>query len=157
HDDAFVRALAERDWVAPGADPDGAGAALGPFELHLLEDRLTKVEAPTYAIATTQMVARVIERVGSPDLQAEILPGAHRGEVTIALGLSEPEAGSDVAAVQTRARRDGDEWVIDGQKMFTTNGHLCDYVFLLTRSNPDVPNHRGLTMFIVPLDHPGVE
>jgi len=103
------------------------------------------------------MVARVIELVGSDELRSTIVPAAMRGELTIALGMSEPEAGSDVAAVQTRARRDGDEWVIDDQKMFTTNGHVADYVFLLTRSDPDVPSHKGLTMFLVPLDHPGVE
>jgi len=73
------------------------------------------------------------------------------------LGFSEPESGSDVAAAATRAVRDGDEWVINGQKMFTTNGHIGDYAFLLTRTNPDVPKHKGLTMFLVPLDQPGFE
>ena len=73
------------------------------------------------------------------------------------LGFSEPEAGSDVANAQTRAVRDGDEWVINGSKMFTTNAHIADYVFLLTRTNPDVPKHKGLTMFLVPLDRDGVE
>jgi alkylation response protein AidB-like acyl-CoA dehydrogenase len=157
HDDGFARALAERDWIYSGWDPDGPAADLDPFETHLLEDALEKAEAPTYALATTRMVVRVLAQVGSPELQEEVLPGAFRGEVTIALGMSEPEAGSDVAAVQTRARRDGDDWVIDGQKMFTTNGHITDYVFLLTRTNPDVPNHKGLTTFLVPLDHPGIE
>jgi alkylation response protein AidB-like acyl-CoA dehydrogenase len=80
-----------------------------------------------------------------------------RGEVTIALGMSEPEAGSDVAAIQTRARQVDDGWVIDGQKMFTTNGHVCDYVFLLARTDPESQRHHGLTTFLVPLDHPGVE
>ncbi len=157
HHAGFARALADRDWVAPGWDAAGPAADLGPFDLHLLDYELTKAESPTYLLATSTMVARVIELVGSDELKAEIVPAAMRGEVTIALGMSEPEAGSDVAAVQTRARRDGDEWVIDGQKMFTTNGHLADYVFLLARSNPEVPNHKGLTIFLVPLDHPGVE
>jgi len=157
HHVGFAHALAERDWVAPGWDGDGPAADLDPFDLHVLDYELTKAESPTYALATSTMVARVIEKVGSDELKAEIVPGAMRGELTIALGMSEPEAGSDVAAVQTRARRDGDEWLIDGQKMFTTNGHVTDYVFLLARSNPDVPNHKGLTTFLVPLDHPGVE
>jgi alkylation response protein AidB-like acyl-CoA dehydrogenase len=157
HHAGFARALAERDWVAPGWDAAGPAADFDPFDLHVLDYELTKAESPTYLVATTTMVARVIELVGSDELKATIVPAAMRGELTIALGMSEPEAGSDVAAVQTRARRDGDEWVIDGQKMFTTNGHLADYVFLLTRSNPDVPNHKGLTMFLVPLDRPGVE
>jgi alkylation response protein AidB-like acyl-CoA dehydrogenase len=157
HDDGFARALAERDWITPGWDPAGRSADFDRFDVHVLEDELTKAEAPTYALATSRMVAAVIEQAGSPELRDEIVPGAMRGDILIALGLSEPEAGSDVAAVQTRARRDGDEWVIDGSKMFTTNGHLTDYAFLLTRSNPDVPNHKGLTTFLVPLDLPGVE
>jgi alkylation response protein AidB-like acyl-CoA dehydrogenase len=157
HDDAFVRALAERDWIVPGRDPDGPGAELDADAIHVLTDALTKADAPFYAISTTVMVAKVIEHVGSDFLKETIVPPAMRGEITIALGMSEPEAGSDVAAVQTRARRDGDDWIIDGQKMFTTNGHITDYVFLLARTNPDVANHKGLTTFLVPLDSPGFE
>lgn len=157
HDDGFVRALAERDWIVPGRDPDGAAADLDADAIHVLTDALTRADAPFYALSTTTMVANVIEHVGSPFLKETIVPAALRGEITIALGMSEPEAGSDVAAVTTRARRDGDGWIIDGQKMFTTNGHLTDYVFLLARTDPDVPNHRGLTTFLVPLDSPGFE
>ena len=73
------------------------------------------------------------------------------------LGYSEPDAGSDVAAVATKATRDGDDWVIEGQKMFTTMAHEAHYVFLLTRSNPEAPKHKGLTMFLVPMDTPGIE
>jgi 3-oxocholest-4-en-26-oyl-CoA dehydrogenase alpha subunit len=157
HDAGFVAALGQRDWIAPGWDPDGAAADLDPDSLHVLGDALTKVDAPTYALSTTTMVARVIDKVGSAFLKEEIVPPAMRCEITIALGMTEPEAGSDVAAVATRARRDGDDWVIDGQKMFTTNGHVTDYVFLLARTNVDVPNHRGLTTFLVPLDLAGID
>jgi alkylation response protein AidB-like acyl-CoA dehydrogenase len=73
------------------------------------------------------------------------------------LGYSEPDAGSDVAAVATRATRDGDHWVLNGQKMFTTMAQEAHYVFLLARSNPEVPKHKGLTMFLVPMDTPGIE
>jgi alkylation response protein AidB-like acyl-CoA dehydrogenase len=156
HDDEFARRLGERGWIAPDWPQDGR-PPLGPFAVHALTDELTKADAPVYATSTTMMVARVIRAVGSEELKAEILPRAVRGEITIALGMSEPEAGSDVAAVHTRARRHDDHWVIDGQKMFTTNGHLTDYVFLLTRTNPEVPRHRGLTTFLVPLDRPGIE
>src|SRR3546814_16556305 len=74
-----------------------------------------------------------------------------------ALGMSEPEAGSDVAAIQSRAREVDGGWVLDGQKMFTTNGHLADYVFMLVRTDPESERHRGLTTFLVPLDLEGVE
>jgi alkylation response protein AidB-like acyl-CoA dehydrogenase len=72
------------------------------------------------------------------------------------MGYSEPEAGSDVAATRTTAVRDGDDWIVNGEKIFTSMAHEAHYVFLLTRTNPDVPKHRGLTMFLVPMDSPGV-
>ncbi|ONH21973.1 acyl-CoA dehydrogenase [Pseudofrankia asymbiotica] len=157
HDDTFVRRLAERGWVGPGWERADGRRALGPYEAHAVVDELTKAEAPVYAIGTTEMVANVIRAVGSEALRAEILPRFLRGEVTIALGMTEPEVGSDVAGVRTRARRDGERWIVNGQKMFTTNGHITDYIFLLTRTRPDGPKHAGLTMFLVRLDQPGIE
>jgi hypothetical protein len=78
------------------------------------------------------------------------------GDALICLGFSEPDAGSDVAAARTRAVRDGDTWLISGQKMFTTLAHEARWVFLLTRTNQDGPKHAGLTMFLVPMDSPGI-
>ena len=156
HDDDFARALGERNWIAPEWPRDGF-AALDPFGMHVLLEELTKADAPTIGVSTSMMVARVIAAVGSEELQADILPKVVRGELIIALGMSEPEAGSDVAAVQTRAKRAEGGWVIDGQKMFTTNGHLADYVFLLVRTDPASERHRGLTTFLVPLRTEGFE
>ena len=96
-------------------------------------------------------------QVGTPAMKDRILGGAMKGDITIALGFTEPECGSDVAAATTKAVRDGDQWVINGSKMFTTNGHIADYVFLLARTSPDKPKHKGLTMFLVPLDSDGFE
>jgi alkylation response protein AidB-like acyl-CoA dehydrogenase len=157
HDDTFVRRLAERGWVGANWEREDGQRTLDPFEYHVLEAELTKAEAPTVAITTTEMVASVIRAVGHEELKAEIIPRFLRGEITIALGMTEPEVGSDVGGVRTRARRDGDHWIVDGQKMFTTNAHIAEYVFLLTRTSPDKPKHAGLTMFLVRLDQPGVE
>jgi alkylation response protein AidB-like acyl-CoA dehydrogenase len=156
HDDAFCRALGARGWIAPewerpGVDPLGVAA------IHVLTEELTRADAPFVATATSEMVARVLRSVGSPELQERVIPKVLSGEVTIVLGMSEPEAGSDVAAVQTRARPVDGGWIIDGQKMFTTNGHLADYAFLLARTDPESSRHRGLTTFLVPLETPGVE
>ena len=156
HDDAFARALGERHWVAPDWPREGF-EVLDAEGVHVLTDELTRADAPIIAVATSMMVARVIRAVGSAELQAAVLPPVTRGEATIALGMTEPEAGSDVAAIQTRARPVEGGWVIDGQKMFTTNGHVTDYVFLLARTEPGSERHRGLTTFLVPLDRPGVE
>jgi alkylation response protein AidB-like acyl-CoA dehydrogenase len=79
------------------------------------------------------------------------------GDAVSSLGYTEPGSGSDVAAAQTRAVRDGDDWVINGQKMFTSGANVAQYVFLLTRTDPNAKKHRGLTMFLVPFDTPGVE
>jgi alkylation response protein AidB-like acyl-CoA dehydrogenase len=107
--------------------------------------------------ATTNMVIRTISHVGTEEQKTSIIPGALRGEILIALGYSEPDSGSDVAAAKTRATRDGDEWIVDGQKMFTSTAQSCSHVFVLARTNPDVPKHKGLTMFLVPTDAPGYE
>ena len=149
HDADFDAAMRARGWLG---DEDG-----DPFERHVLREELHRADAPTYATGTTRLVSKVIQHAGTEEQKREILPKALRGEIVMVLGFSEPEAGSDVAAAQTRAVRDGDEWVINGQKMFTTNAHIADYAFLLTRTNRDVPKHKGLTMFLVPLDQPGVE
>ena len=86
-----------------------------------------------------------------------MLPGVFSGHVRLCLGYTEPEGGSDIATCKTRAVRDGDDWVINGSKMFTTGAHNCQYVFLITNTDPDAPKHKSLTMFLVPLNSPGIE
>jgi alkylation response protein AidB-like acyl-CoA dehydrogenase len=106
---------------------------------------------------STQMVLNTVLHVGTDEQKRDMLGAGARGEMVIALGYTEPSCGSDVAAAKTRAVRDGDEWVINGSKMFTSTAQEASHVFLLTRTNVDVPKHRGLTLFMVPLDSPGVE
>ena len=156
YDAGFAAALRERGWLAAGWSDDGA-VAHDPLEHQALREEQHRADAPVYATGTTMLVSRALLKVGTEAQQAEILPRALRGEILIVLGFSEPEAGSDVANAQTRAVRDGDEWVINGSKMFTTNAHIADYVFLLTRTNPDVAKHKGLTTFLVPMKQAGVE
>jgi len=106
---------------------------------------------------TTNMGARMAMEFGSDALKAEALPRFAAGTATSCLGFTEPTCGSDVFAAKTRAVRDGEDWIINGQKVFTTAAHVSDYVLLLTRTDPDVPKHKGLTMFLVPLTLPGVD
>jgi len=157
HDPAFVAAMAERGWLGQTWPVEFGGAGLHRFDVAGWEAEMRRADAPVYATSTTNLVAGVVQKVGTPEQRAELLPKVTRGEVLIVLGMTEPECGSDVAAAQTRAVRDGDEWVINGSKMFTTNAHVGDYVFLLARTDPDAPKHKGLTTFLVPLDQPGVE
>src|SRR5215212_3464320 len=116
-----------------------------------------RAHTPWFHWGTTAMVARAVEAFGSPELKEEVLERTLAGEFRLCLGYTEPEGGSDVATAKTRAVRDGDEWVINGSKMFTSNAQNASYVYLITNTNPEAPKHRSLTMFLVPLDSPGVE
>ncbi|MBM3658447.1 MAG: acyl-CoA dehydrogenase [Actinobacteria bacterium] len=157
HDWDFHRALGERGWIAASWPVEYGGQGRSPYELTAMREELRLAGAPTDGLGNTLIVARTINHLGSPELKEELLPRVLRGEMIFALGYSEPDAGSDAAAAKTRAVRDGDEWVINGQKMFTTLAHEAAYVLLLARTDPDVAKHQGLTMFLVPLDAAGVE
>ena len=121
------------------------------------EQEKRRAHVPWVTWGTTTMVARSVAKFGSAELQNEVLPRVFSGEVRLCLGYTEPEGGSDVATCKTRAVRDGGSWLINGSKMFTTGAHNCQYVFLITNTAPDAPKHKSLTMFLVPLDSPGIE
>ncbi len=157
HNWEFHRALGAQGWIAASWPEEYGGQGRDPMEMTALRDELRLAGVPTDGLGQTIMIARTLRAVGTEEQKQEFIPPALAGEIIFALGYTEPDSGSDVAAAKTRAVRDGDEWVIDGQKMFTTLAHEATYVFLLTRTDPDVPKHQGLTMFLVPLDSPGVE
>jgi alkylation response protein AidB-like acyl-CoA dehydrogenase len=157
HDWRVHRALGAQGWIAASWPVEYGGQGRDPFEMTAMRDELRLAGVPTDGLGQSVIVARTIRAVGSEEQKQRFLPPFLAGEILFALGYTEPDSGSDVAAAKTRAIRDGDDWIIDGQKMFTTLAHEAAYVFLLTRTNPDVPKHRGLTMFLVPLDAPGVE
>ncbi|MBW0013546.1 acyl-CoA dehydrogenase family protein [Mycobacterium sp.] len=123
------------------------------------EQEKRRAHVPWVTWGTTAMVARSVAKFGSPEVRDEVLPKVFSGEVRLCLGYTEPEGGSDVATCKTRALRDGDglTWIINGSKMFTTGAHNCQYVFLITNTAPEAPKHKSLTMFLVPLDSPGIE
>ncbi|SPM31545.1 acyl-CoA dehydrogenase family protein [Mycobacterium terramassiliense] len=156
-DRALTRKLGERGWIASGWPVADGGAGLDPFEAAALWNALRKGGVPTAGPGTTMLPANAIRATGSAELKARILPGVAAGEVLICLGYTEPAGGSDVFACATRSQLDGDEWIVNGQKIFTTFAHLADYCFLLTRSQPGSVGPRGLTMLLVPLDTPGIE
>ncbi|WP_441960174.1 acyl-CoA dehydrogenase family protein [Mycolicibacterium houstonense] len=116
-----------------------------------------RAEVPWVTWGTTAMVARSVAKFASPEIRDDVLRGVFDGTVRLCLGYTEPEGGSDVATCKTRAVRDGDQWIINGSKMFTTGAHNCQYVFLITNTDPDAPKHKSLTMFLVPLDSDGIE
>jgi alkylation response protein AidB-like acyl-CoA dehydrogenase len=157
HLPAYVEGMIERGWFAGNWPTELGGAGLDPTAQMVVQEELDRRDAPTIASTVSLMVAKALQAFGTDRMRDEIVPAILRGETLCVLGFTEPECGSDVANAHTRAVRDGDQWVIDGSKMFTTNAHIGHYVYLLARTNPDVPKHQGLTMFLVPLDDPGIE
>jgi 3-oxocholest-4-en-26-oyl-CoA dehydrogenase alpha subunit len=127
-----------------------------PIELWVLFNELEKAGVPYDALAVSLMIAGVVNHVGTEEQKARILPSIISAESAVCMGYSEPDNGSDVANASTKAVRDGDEWVINGAKMWTTMAHVADWVILLTRTDSEVPKHKGLTMFILPMDTPGI-
>ena len=127
-----------------------------PIELWMLFHELEKLQAPYDSISVSLMVAGVINAVGTEWQKEQVIPSVLTGEGLVCMGYSEPDFGSDVASIATRAVRDGDEWVINGAKMWTTMAHEAKWLILLTRTNLEVPKHKGLTMFVLPMDTPGI-
>lgn len=156
HDWGLHRAMAEQGWISAGWPAEYGGGGRSPLEMNVLSEQMYLSGAPVDGIGVASLVAHTILLEGTEWQKTTIVPEILSGHKICALGYSEPESGSDVAAAATRAVRDGDSWVINGSKMFTTLAHEAGYVFLLTRTNPDVPKHKGLTMFVVPIDTPGI-
>ena len=135
-------------WGGRGADADSTRASLSVWQ---------EVGYAGLPRSTTSMVGHVVQLFGKPELQDDVLPRFASGEMSACLGYTEPSGGSDVFAAKTRAVRDGNDWIINGQKMFTSGADLASYVLLITRTDPDAPKHKGITLFLVPLNIPGIE
>src|SRR6516225_4423544 len=141
------------DWKS---EPEGG---FTPVRRRIFHLEIARAHTPWYHWGTTSVVARLVQQFGAPELAGKVVPGVRSGEIRLCLGYTEPEGGSDVATCKTRAVReaDGSSWVINGSKMFTSNAQNAKYVFLLTNTDPQGPKHKNLTMFLVPLDTPGIE
>jgi alkylation response protein AidB-like acyl-CoA dehydrogenase len=152
------RELGRRGWLRPTSPPERGGAGLDPVRAALIlgeEARRAGVIFPVKG--SHELVMDVVERFGSDELKAEVLAPAGAGAIKCCLGYTEPDCGSDAAAVTTRAVRDGSQWILTGQKMFSTGAHLAQYAMITARTNLEKPKHRGITLFLVPLDQPNIE
>jgi alkylation response protein AidB-like acyl-CoA dehydrogenase len=157
-DEGVHLALGQAGYLAADFNDESSGG-FSRLRRRLWNLEIGRAHTPWFHWGTTAMVARAVRDFGSEELKAEVMERALSGRIRMCLGYTEPEGGSDVATCKTRAVReaDGSSWLINGSKMFTSNAQNASYVFLITNTDPSAPKHQSLTMFLVPLDSPGVE
>jgi len=151
------RILARKGWVAPHWPREDGGTGWTPTQRFIFEKECGLAGAPPLSILGLRLVGPVICHFGTPEQKARFLPGILSGDVYWCQGYSEPGSGSDLASLTTSARRDGDEYVINGSKIWTTHAHHADWIFALVRTDPSVKKQQGITFLLVPMDQPGVE
>jgi alkylation response protein AidB-like acyl-CoA dehydrogenase len=149
-----VRQMGRDGWLTLGWPVEYGGRGGSALDQLIFTDEAAVAGAPV-PFLTINTVGPTIMRFGTEEQKSYFLPRIASGDLHFAIGYSEPGAGTDLASLRTRAVLDGDEWVVNGQKMWTSLIQYADYVWLACRTNPDVPKHKGLTMLIVPTDAPG--
>lgn len=162
--DAFAErwrvVLSEQGFLAPSWPTEFGGGGLTELEQVVLAEEFARVGVPTGVqndVFSIVMIGNTLLHWGTEEQKNHFLPRIISGEDRWCQGYSEPGAGSDLAALATRAVLDGDEWVINGQKIWTSGGQLANWIFVLVRTNPDAPVHQGISLLLVPMDQPGVE
>ncbi|WP_296603502.1 acyl-CoA dehydrogenase family protein [Nocardioides sp.] len=155
---AWNRLLAEHGWTCLGWPTEHGGRGLSLSQQVIFHEEYARADAPGRVNHLgEELLGPTLIAFGTEEQQARFLPKIVAVEELWAQGYSEPNAGSDLANVQTKARRDGDEWVIDGQKVWTSNAHLSQWAFVVCRTEPGSSRHHGLSFLLVPLDQEGVE
>jgi len=152
----FSRHLGAKGWLAPDWPEEYGGQGRSAMEKLILIKELATHRAPSFAHFNMELFGPAIMLFGTEEQKKEFLPPLARGESILAAGLSEPEAGSDAAAISTRAVEDGDYYVINGQKVWTTFAHLADYCWVTAITEPAAPPHKGMSSFIVDIKTPGI-
>ena len=152
---AFMAEVGERGWLGmTWPEEYGGSEGDGVYE-YLLNEALARRGAPQIGKGVG-IIGKTLIKHGSDKLKAEFLPKILRNEVEFAVGYSEPDAGSDAAAMQLKATRDGHGWRLNGQKTWTTSAHFAEWYWVGARTDPEAPKHHGITLFLVPLDDPGL-
>lgn len=155
---AWNRLLAEHGWTCLGWPEEHGGRGLSLVQQVIFHEEYARADAPGRVNHLgEELLGPTLIAFGTPEQQRRFLPRIVAVEELWAQGYSEPDAGSDLANVRTRARLDGDEWVIDGQKVWTSNAHLSQWAFVLCRTEPGSERHHGLSFLLVPLEQDGVE
>ncbi len=155
---AWVQKMADRGWIAPAWPKEYGGAGLSVMQQFIFSQEMALSGAPrggNFGIGTGWAGPTIIMH-GTPEQKTKYLKGIVQGDDVWCQSFSEPGAGSDLASVQTRAVKDGDDFVVNGQKIWTSGAHVAKYTILLARTDPDAPKHRGISYFIVDMKSPGI-
>ncbi|PZC40415.1 MAG: hypothetical protein DK305_000781 [Chloroflexi bacterium] len=153
----WVTNLAKHKWVAPHWPIEYGGAGLSPMEQFILRSEFAWNNVPPVAGPGVNMLGPTIVLHGTEEQKKELLPDILSGEITWAQGYSEPGAGSDLASLTTRAIKDGDDYVVNGQKIWTSSAHKADWIFILVRTDNDAPKHRGISFIYTNIKQEGIE
>ena len=148
-----VRQLGRDGWLALGWPAEYGGRGGTAFDQLIFTDEAARARVPV-PFLTINTVGPTIMRFGTPSQKAFFLPRIAAGEIHFSIGYSEPEAGTDLASLRTTAVRDGEEYVINGQKMWTSLIQYADYVWLACRTNPEAPRHKGLSLSLIHISEP---
>src|SRR5437660_3171265 len=150
----LVRQLGADGWLGIGWPREHGGQGRPPTDQFIFFDEAQRAGAPV-PFVTLNTVGPTLMKFGTEEQKARFLPGILAGEIHFAIGYTEPGAGTDLASLRTSAVRDGDEFVVNGQKVFTSGGHEADFVWLACRTDPAAPKHKGISILIVDTDQPG--
>ncbi len=149
-----IKKMGADGWMGVGWPKEFGGHGLGEVEQTIFanEAQYADVHLPS---VTLQTVGPTLQKYGTPVQKEKFLPAILAGDVHFAIGYSEPDAGTDLASLRTTARREGDHYIVNGQKIFTTGGHAADYIWLAVRTDPEAPKHKGISILIVDTKDPG--
>ncbi|MDP7200121.1 MAG: acyl-CoA dehydrogenase family protein [Dehalococcoidia bacterium] len=150
---ALQKKAADRGWMGISWPKEYGGQGGSRLNQYIVEEEFARVGV---TMGSAGSGAPAILAAGTEEQKKYFLPGLINGEITFALGFTEPQAGADLAGLQCRAVKDGDDYVINGQKMYTSSAHYATHVYLMCRTDPDAPRHRGISIFLVPMDTPGI-
>jgi alkylation response protein AidB-like acyl-CoA dehydrogenase len=154
----WTKKLADGGWICASWPKEYGGRGLSIMESVVLNEEFARLNAPMRAdFFGDTLVGPTILKWGTEEQKQYFLPKILSGEISWCQGFSEPDSGSDLASLKTRAELDGDEWVINGQKVWTTQAQHADYVFLMARTDPELPKHKGISYLLVPMRQKGIE
>ena len=153
---AFQRKLAEKGWLTLAWPTEHGGLGAGPMQQLVYNEEMSALRAPGFGGTGVAMVGPTLMLHGTEEQRARFLKPIARAEMSWCQGFSEPGSGSDLASLQTRAVQDGDDFIINGQKIWTSGAHRADYCILLARTDPDAPKHKGISYFLMDMKSPGI-